>query len=343
MTLEDLQTAPADELSVTESWFIEESLLASQPSSIFCEHLISLDETAIDEIVASHTTETPDELDYDNTWYDTQWHVSFDRRILEFYPRVDDKETWAYGVRTLLGQVDIFLQTGSAFFTHSEAGSENRLTPPLRAAYGVCSSYRLRAGTQFPFYQQLLENEVENLLSSRSSYTLQEKVAELCAMLLYYIIINFGGTLQRGQLAEKSEALLAQHTARVESLELATRQSTTTLIQAELLSKEEGLSLWHACDNARKVVVVSYLAREIHHVLRHKTCYLLRHIVALPVSKNSTCTASRSHGTEDDAHAQWQDVGSYDGFVRDWEAGELGVADTFTHFLIATCKGINAL
>ncbi|CAL5868428.1 uncharacterized protein PFLUO_LOCUS2653 [Penicillium psychrofluorescens] len=286
--------------------------------------------------------ETPSGSGYNHSC-NGQWPVSFDRRILEFYPRVDDKKTWAFGVRTLLNQVNIFLRTGSAFFIHPRAQTENKLLPPLRVAYGVCSAYRVRKESEFPFFQQLLEKEIENLAILRSPDTFQEQVAELCAMLLYYILVHFGGTRQRGKLADKSEIILAQHTARVESLELATRQSTATLIEAELLSNEEGLNLWNLCESARKVVMVSYLAREIRHVLLFKTCSLLRQIVALPVSKKLTFLPGNKYGTGDTTSAQWQDIVSYDRFVRDWEVGELGVIDEFTYFLISMCKGTDAL
>ncbi|KAJ5826010.1 hypothetical protein N7474_003148 [Penicillium riverlandense] len=343
VALRDLQTDSTIGNPATGFCYTEKSLFESQVSSILSDNLASSDESVADELFIPSTTETLSRSGYDHSCNGTQWPVSFDRRILEFYPRVDDKKTWAFGVKTLLNQVDVFLRTGSAFFIHPQAQTENNLLPPLRVAYGVCSSYRLRAESEFPFFQQLLENEIENLMTLRSPDTLQELVAELCAMLLYYVIIHFGGTQQRGKLADKSETFLAQHTARVESLELATRQSTATLIEAELLSDEEVLNLWHLCESARKVVMVSYLAREIRHVLRFKTCYLLRHIVALPVSKKLIFVPGNKYGTGHTSSAQWQDVVSYDRFVRDWEDGRRGVADEFTYFLISMCKGTEEL
>ncbi|KAJ5623739.1 hypothetical protein N7510_000048 [Penicillium lagena] len=343
VALRDLQTESANGNPLIGLRYTEKSLFESQANSIFSDTLISSDESAADELSIPSNTETLNGSGYDYGCNGTQWPVSFDRRILEFYPRVDDKKTWAFGVKTLLNQVDIFLRTGSAFFIHPQAQTEHNLLPPLRAAYGVCSSYRVRMESEFPFFQQLLENEIENMLALRSPDILQEQVAELCAMVLYYVLIYFGGTSQRGKLADKSETFLAQHTARVESLEIATRQSTAVLIEAGLLSNEEGLNLWHLCESARKVVMVSYLAREIRHVLRFKTCYLLRYIIALPVSKKLIFPSGDKHGTGDATSAQWQDIVSYDRFVRDWEAGELGVADEFTYFLISMCKGTDAL
>ncbi|KAL5358177.1 hypothetical protein BJX96DRAFT_182746 [Aspergillus floccosus] len=294
----------------------------------------------VDEFSISPTEPNPE---YDAYTQQTPWPVSFDRRILEFYPRVEDYETWQFCVMTLRTQIDAFLRHGTAFFTHPSADSRSDLLPPLRAAYGVCAAYKLRKDAAFPFCTQLLKTEVDGLIAGQPPDLLQDGLAELCAILLYYIIAVFGGASVTTSLVEQTERLLAQRTAHIESLELATRQSTATLVEIGLESADEALGLWHACDSARKVVVVSYLAREIRHVLRWKTCYLLRQIVALPVSRQYMNSPVSANSMGLLASARWRDIVTYDQFVRDWEAGELGMADEFAYFLISACKGVGAM
>ncbi|KAG2421455.1 hypothetical protein HFD88_005430 [Aspergillus terreus] len=318
---------------LTNSQQDEDALYPAEPANSTTAGNLDNIWALVDDFSLSPTEPSPEPL----------WPVSFDRRILEFYPRVEDHATWQFCVTTLLTQIDAFLHHGTAFFMHPSADSRGDLPPPLRAAYGVCAAHKLRKESALPFAQQLLETEVDGLIARRPPAVLQDGLAELCAILLYYIIAVFGGTAVTSGLAEQIETLLALRTVHVESLELATRQSTATLVEVGLVSADEARGLWHACDSARKVVVVSYLAREIRHVLRWKTCYLLRQIVALPVSKPYVDPPDPGDSTGPLISTRWRDVVTYDQFVRDWEAGELRLVDEFAYLLISACKGVGAM
>jgi hypothetical protein len=271
------------------------------------------------------------------------YSISFDRRILEFWPRLHDTETWRFCVTSLLSHVDIFVRTGSSFFVHSSVYGRNvDLPPSLRHAYSICCSYKVRTEAECPFVERILENEIETISHQQPATTLKDNLALLQTMLLYYIMVIFGGAIHRQTFVDKSEILLAHQTALVETEELSTRQTMTILTKTGLLSVEEMRSQWLLCESARKVIVFSYLAREIRHVLRFGTCYLLRNLIALPVSNMLPDVGE--HGTDASNIDFYQSghIVSYDEFVHYWETGNLSRTDEFSHLLVAACKGIDA-
>ena len=160
-------------------------------------------------------------------------------------------------------------------------------------------------------------------------------------MLLYYVMAIFGGTIHRQAFLDKSEILLARQTALVETEELSTRQTTTILAQTGLLSVEEKRSQWLLCESARTVIVFSYLAREIRHVLRFGTCYL-RNLIALPISNMSPDVIEHETDESNINFHQSRDIVTYDEFVHYWETGNLSRTDELAYLLVAACKGIEA-
>lgn len=117
-----------------------------------------------------------------------------ERRVLEFWPRVHDKETWGFCVRTFLGYIDHFLNTGTMPLFGSLVDGPSDLPPLLREAYGVCAAYRTCKNAKKPFYSQLLNAAVNNMSQSTPTQTdLRRQLGRIQALVLYYIIFITGG------------------------------------------------------------------------------------------------------------------------------------------------------
>ncbi|KAF4168870.1 hypothetical protein CNMCM6936_000815 [Aspergillus lentulus] len=269
-----------------------------------------------------------------------------ERRVLEFWPRVHDSETWGFCVRTFLGYVDHFLDTGAMPFSGSLVDRTSDLPPLLREAYGVCAAYRTSKHSKKPFYHQLLNAAVNNMRQSSPTHTgLQDQLDRIQASVLYYILFLAGGINDK-PLLRQLDRMLAQGTADLERMELASRQATRDKTQLDSHFSESHLNDWLLCESARRLIVISYLVRAVHSVVQFQRCDYIKYLIGLPVSTKSyaeLCWEEFIYEREQSPGQSISGVISYDEFVTDWEQGGRVQVDEFRHLLLVACKGLGSV
>ncbi|BCS05393.1 Zn(II)2Cys6 transcription factor domain-containing protein [Aspergillus luchuensis] len=257
-----------------------------------------------------------------------------ERRVLEFWPRVNDMQTWRFCIRTFLGYVDHFLNTGTLPLVESSTDSKGGLSPILREAYGVCAAYRTCQHAAQPFYLQLLKAGVSNAgMSNLPQAELQDQLDHLQALILYFILFLAGGVGDQS-LFIQLDYKLAQGTADLERRELELRHTSSP---SHL--KSRGL-----CENARRLILVSYLVRAVHAVVHFHRCDFIKYLAGLPVSTQSY--TNLYFGSLDEGQLTTQSASrivSYDELVGVWEQGELHHVDDFKFLLLVACKGLDTV
>ncbi|RHZ67173.1 Zn(II)2Cys6 transcription factor domain-containing protein [Aspergillus thermomutatus] len=269
-----------------------------------------------------------------------------ERRVLEFWPRVDDRETWGFCIRTFLGYVDHFLDTGALPLIEPLVDRTSDLPPLLREAYGVCAAYRTCKRAKKPFYHQLLTAGVNNMSLSNSTRTdLQDQLDRIQALVLCYIIFLAGGISDKPLLGQL-DRMLAQGTADLERTELASRQSPRDKAQLNSPFSESHLNDWVLCESARRLIMISYLVRAVHSVVQSQRCDFIKYLAGLPVSTKSyteLCWEDLIYEPGQNSAQSTFGVISYDDFVTAWEQGGLVHVDEFRHLLLVACKGLGSV
>ncbi|XRM43586.1 hypothetical protein ABZX51_006750 [Aspergillus tubingensis] len=257
-----------------------------------------------------------------------------ERRVLEFWPRVNDTQTWRFCIRTFLGYVDHFLNTGTLPLIESSTDSKRELSPILREAYGVCAAYRTCQHATQPFYLQLLKAGVSNAgMSNLPRAELQDQLDHLQALILYFILFLAGGVGDQS-LFIQLDYKLAQGTADLERRELELRHTTSP---SHLKSRD-------ICENARRLILVSYLVRAVHAVVHFHRCDFIKYLAGLPVS--TQLYTNLYFGSLDEGQLTTQPASrivSYDELVGVWEQGELLHVDDFKFLLLVACKGLDTV
>ncbi|GKZ26840.1 hypothetical protein AbraIFM66951_003567 [Aspergillus brasiliensis] len=258
-----------------------------------------------------------------------------ERRVLEFWPRVDDTQTWRFCIGTFLGYVDHFLNTGALPLVESLSNPQEDLSPVLREAYGVCAAYRTCQRATQPFYLQLLKAGVNNAsMSNLPQATLQDQLDYLQALILYYTLFLDGGVKDQSTFIQL-DYTLAQSTADLERRELELRQASSIYHSEKSVVDE----------NTRRLILVSYLVRAVHAVVRFHRCDFIKYLAGLPVSTRSypDLYLGSRNDEEQNLAQQTSGVVSYDEFVSVWEQGELLQVDDFRFLLLVACKGLDTV
>ncbi|KKK15224.1 hypothetical protein ARAM_007528, partial [Aspergillus rambellii] len=207
-----------------------------------------------------------------------------EKRVLEFWPRVDDHEAWDFCTRRFHSDIEIFVHSGTTPLIHPSiyprAENGAAILPRfLREAYGVCAAYQLRPYTQHPFYRQLLDQALNSLLAiQRGALPPHNPIPELLdrtqALILYYTMTFLAGgpppPPHDTHLATQLETALARSTAELENTELAARTCPAFLPVHVGNSHSR-----HVCESARRLVVLSYLVRAVRSVLEDRRCDLI--------------------------------------------------------------------
>ncbi|PYH67886.1 Zn(II)2Cys6 transcription factor domain-containing protein [Aspergillus vadensis CBS 113365] len=258
-----------------------------------------------------------------------------ERRVLEFWPRVNDTQTWRFCSQTFLGYVDHFLNTGTLPVVESSTDSKGALSAVLREAYGVCAAYRTCQHAAQPFYLQLLKAGINNAdMSNLPQAELQDQLDHLQALILYFIIFLAGGVGDQS-LFVQLDYKLAQGTADLERRELELRHTSSS---SHLKSKD-------LCEDARRLILVSYLVRAVHAVVHFHRCDFIKYLAGLPVSTQSCkslCFGDQVDGGQLPTQSTSRIV-SYDELVGVWEQGGLLHVDDFKFLLLVACKGLDTV
>ncbi|EHA25808.1 transcriptional regulator family: Fungal Specific TF [Aspergillus niger] len=256
-----------------------------------------------------------------------------ERRVLEFWPRVNDTQTWRFCIRTFLGYVDHFLNTGTLPLVESLSNRQGDLSPVLLEAYGVCAAYRTCQRATQPFYLQLLKTGINNAgTRDLSQAELQHQLDHLQASILYYVLFLAGGVSDQSMFIQL-DYMLAQTTANLERRELELRQTSfANYVENRVL-----------CENSRRLILVSYLVRAVHAVVHFHRCDFIKYLAGLPVSTQSNADMYIERNfSEGQTPAQLTSgVVSYDEFVSVWEQGGLLHVDDFRFLLLVACKGLD--
>ncbi|KAH8797748.1 putative C6 finger domain protein [Xylogone sp. PMI_703] len=249
------------------------------------------------------------------------------RRVLQFWARIDDIQTWSFCVQSLLLNIDAFVQSGSNTFVHPS--QDAILQPSLRTAFGVCAAYKTQTDANRTLFSQLLESEVQALIAGSLTGTFAEKLAILQALILYHTVMLFSGDRHHQNLAEQQEILLAQWTA-----ELEKTQSRAPC------SADDSPALY---ESARRAIMISYFLRCVYHVLKYQTCSFIVNLMTLPVSKHCHLGWSTEQAQTFPTNPGSGVVVSYHEFVQDWEDKSMSNVDDFALLLLVACKGVGAI
>ncbi|PKK48020.1 hypothetical protein CI102_5526, partial [Trichoderma harzianum] len=244
-------------------------------------------------------------------------------RVLDLWPRLDDTRSWSFCAQMLLSFANQFVHTGENPFI----GKSGSMSYIVTTAFSVCAAYLARTDATNGMFQRILVAEVCKVATAIPHSSFEQQLAALQALLLYYILMFFGGDAQLRALAEKQEGVLERATIALQSQCLDPLGTPTDRV-AECHREA-----------ARRAVVISYLLRGINRVLQYKSCHVICDLVNLPVSLRLPLGVHRS-GLQSESQIDTREIVTYYEFVQEWETGRLGEIDEFAKLLLVACKGV---
>ncbi|KAL7906625.1 hypothetical protein GGI35DRAFT_458523 [Trichoderma velutinum] len=247
-------------------------------------------------------------------------------RVLDLWPRLDDTRSWNFCAQMLLSFANEFVQTGENPFI-DKSGSMSYI---LTTAFSVCAAYLARTDATNGIFQRILVAEVCKLATAIPHSSFEQQLAALQALLLYYILMLFGGDAHLRALAEKQEGVL---------------ERATVTLQSQCLNPNEtsaGRAAECPREAARRAIVISYLLRGVYRVLQYKSCHVICDLLNLPVSLRLSPEPHRS-GLQPQSQIDTRDIVTYYEFVQEWEKGRLGQIDEYAKLLLVACKGLNGI
>ncbi|KAK0759337.1 hypothetical protein N5P37_007525 [Trichoderma harzianum] len=247
-------------------------------------------------------------------------------RVLDLWPRLDDTRSWSFCAQMLLSFANQFVHTGENPFI----GKSGSMSYIVTTAFSVCAAYLARTDATNGMFQRILVAEVCKVASAIPHSSFEQQLAALQALLLYYILMFFGGDAQLRALAEKQEGVLERATIALQSQCLDPLGTPTDRV-AECHREA-----------ARRAVVISYLLRGINRVLQYKSCHVICDLVNLPVSLRLPLGVHRS-GLQSESQIDTREIVTYYEFVQEWETGRLGEIDEFAKLLLVACKGVTEI
>ena len=226
------------------------------------------------------------------------------------WPRGCEVETWSFCAKELLSFVTLFATTATSPFILQP--TDNGLHASLQRALGVCAA---SCTLSEPPFDQLLEAEMQHLINasvvgdmsvvpedaySQALFAFRQNLARLQAMVLYQIIGLFSTNLVRQHRAKQNEALMASWTRElllcIQLLELKSKVKMWMFPYSNLNNyqsvREEPpvLSSTHdmplqkeEIESAYRTILVSYLARCVHSILRDQKGNLIPELGLMPV------------------------------------------------------------
>ncbi|KAM0263362.1 hypothetical protein ACHAQJ_001218 [Trichoderma viride] len=247
-------------------------------------------------------------------------------RALSFWPRLDDTRSWDFCAQTLLSFANQFVRSGTYPFIYTSSSS---LPSTLTTAFGVCAAYSTRTDATLGIIQQLMINEAHKLAVAIPHGSVGQQLAALQALLLYHILMLFGGDARLQALAEHQESVLERATLALQGLDSSV---VPEMAEAGLLR-----------ESARRAVLTSYLVRGIYRVLRYKSCHIIGDLVNLPVSLHPPPRLDTSEPQPSQCQTNTGQVLPYHEYVQEWEQGRLGHIDDFAQLLLVACKGLTGI
>lgn len=272
------------------------------------------------------------------------------------WSRANELGTWRFCASELVSYIGLFARSVSTPFitlpTNSLSSRPIYFHPSLRAAYCVCAAYSTLTAASQPFFEQILDEEVDKIISSsrfdhpsnlsidywesasnglgNSIDAFRNHLARVQTMILYYLLRAFGCSSRQRSLAEQLEPLLAAWTTELQlRLQLLDGQHCLTtdhdhqfqVLPSTIIQPEEWQSV---C----RTVLVSYLARSVYSLIKYKAHPLHAELASLPVP---TSPLSEKAGM------------TYHEFADSWTTGgALGTDEDqrFINLLLVACKGL---
>ncbi|EFY88672.1 hypothetical protein MAC_05290 [Metarhizium acridum CQMa 102] len=169
-----------------------------------------------------------------------------------------------------------FAQRAETIFIHKGLYTGNKLPQPLRAAFGICAGTLSVNQVSHQTLFRVLDSEVDALLSSSLTGSLQEELHKLQAVVLYQIIRLFYGQIGERMLAERQEYLVRSYALKL-----------LQLSNAELRSGPRTWAAWIVAESIRRTVYIAFKLYTLYAMSRYGQCSEIQAMCMLPISTNS--------------------------------------------------------
>lgn len=182
----------------------------------------------------------------------------------KLYARVD------YCATRLSLLPNVFASSGQTMFIHRQS-FQALPSPALQQAMSACALYCMRTSTTKTLVHQVLQHNVQHLLSTTDSTSCSNRdlLAALQALLLYQLMRLFDGDIRSRAAAEADEP-----TTILWASELRTRACAVSLPLhpvARFTDNPEDWHVWLFNESIRRTVVTTFLLRGVYNYLKTGT------------------------------------------------------------------------
>ncbi len=271
--------------------------------------------------------------DYDvNQWLclDTSPPAPFAPLPLYPYPETAKIDKWS------TNQILLDMKKFPAMFACSQKTPfiharlyETFLPEPIQDAFAVSAAYASRNADTEDMALRILESKATSLAQKdNTTWSIQEQLAGVQALLLFHIIQLFDGDIRQRSVAESHDHILEAWTMRLHSLSTNEDQS-------------KDWRSWIAAESVRRTVILSIIVLDIYSVLKRGYCTNVPKLAMLPFTLNAELWNATSAGAwSADAEPAGAKTVMYGEYSQAWASGQIvGKTERFQKLLLIPCLG----
>jgi hypothetical protein len=175
----------------------------------------------------------------------------------------------------------------------------------------------------------MLRSGISGLVKASSTYSFQDLLLAVQALLVYEIIGLFDGDMNFRAAAEKWLSLLEKWTSQLIDASIAYEQ---------VRRHDDEFESWVAIESARRTVLCSFMLQAVHVLAMGGQCTSVPFMATLPVSSNGFLwNMSKEEWLNANPSTQSSPI-TYREFVSEWASGKVFSIDTYETILLYACK-----
>lgn len=251
---------------------------------------------------------------------------------LPLYPYPETAKIDKWSTSQILGEIKqfpaTFASTQGTLFMHPRL-YETLVPEPIQDAFIVCAAYTSRTSHTHDMILRILESKATSLAQRDNlTWSIQEQVAGVQALLLFQIIQLFDGDIRQRSVAESHEDILQAWTMRLNLISTGEIQSTDW-------------RSWVFAETIRRTVIVSVIVHDVYSMLKRGYCANVPMLSVLCFTSNTELWDATSESTWL-ANTRLGGVRTimYGKFSQAWAYGNVtGRIERFQKLLLIPCLG----
>jgi hypothetical protein len=233
----------------------------------------------------------------------------------------------------LQGYVTTLVKEGQNSFVH-KFSNEDSLPKIYQDLLGLSALHCQKSQQNQAILWRMVDERVKDLISASiiSSRSLEDRLLNLQALLMYQIMRLFDGDIRQRANAERNFTHLESWT---QQLHQNYAKSLNDVVWESPFQK------WVLFESIRRTILMSVLLQSVYSVIRDGVCYLVPFLSALPMSQNAALWMMSEHSWWQTVTPPAVSLVTYAEYVDQWNDGKIVEIDIYGKILLVACNHAN--